>query len=66
VLTKLKSFIEKNQLFNKSDQIGLAISGGKDSVCASYMLNELKISFVMVHVNFDLRGEESENYQKFL
>jgi tRNA(Ile)-lysidine synthase len=66
VLTKLKSFIEENQLFNKSDQIGLAISGGRDSVCAAYMLNELKISFVMVHVNFDLRGEESENDQKFV
>ena len=66
MLTKLKSFIEENQLFNKSDQIGLAISGGRDSVCAAYMLNELKISFVMVHVNFDLRGEESENDQKFV
>ena len=66
MLTKLKSFIEKNQLFNKSDQIGLAISGGRDSVCAAYMINELKISFVMVHVNFDLRKEESENDQKFV
>ena len=49
MLTKLKSFIEKNKLFNKSDQIGLAISGGRDSVCASYMLNDLKIPFIMVH-----------------
>ena len=66
VLTKLKSFIEKNKLFNKSDQIGLAISGGKDSVCAAYMLNELEIPFVMVHVNFNLRGKESDNDQKFV
>lgn len=66
MLTKLKSFIEKNQLFNKSDQIGLAISGGRDSVCAAYMLNELKISFIMIHVNFDLRGKESEGDQKFV
>ncbi|MDG1045522.1 MAG: tRNA lysidine(34) synthetase TilS [Bacteroidia bacterium] len=66
MLTKLKSFIEKNRLFNKSDQIGLAISGGRDSVCAAYMLNELKISFLMVHVNFDLRGKESEDDQKFI
>ena len=66
VLTKLKSFIEKNKLFNKSDQIGLAISGGRDSVCASYMLNDLKIPFIMVHVNFNLRGKESYNDQKFV
>ena len=66
VLTKLKSFIEKNKLFNKSDQIGLAISGGRDSVCAAYMLNDLEIPFVMVHVNFNLRGKESDNDQKFV
>ena len=66
MLTKLKSFIEKNQLFNKSDQIGLAISGGKDSVCAAHLLNDLKISFLMVHVNFNLRGKESKEDQKFV
>jgi len=66
VLTKLKSFIEKNQLFNKSDQIGLAISGGKDSVCTAHLLNDLKISFLMVHVNFNLRGKESDSDQKFV
>ena len=66
MLTKLKSFIEKNKLFNKSDQIGLAISGGRDSVCASYMLNDLEIPFIMVHVNFNLRGKESYNDQKFV
>ena len=66
MLTKLKSFIEKNQLFNKSDQIGLAISGGKDSVCTAHLLNDLKISFLMVHVNFNLRRKESDSDQKFV
>ena len=66
VLVKLKSFIEKNQLFNKSDRIGLAISGGKDSVCTAHLLNDLKISFLMVHVNFNLRGKESNSDQTFV
>jgi tRNA(Ile)-lysidine synthase len=30
------------------------------------MLNELEIPFVMVHVNFNLRGKESDNDQKFV
>jgi tRNA(Ile)-lysidine synthase len=66
VLVKLKSFIEKNQLFNKSDRIGLAISGGKDSVSAAHLLNDLKISFTMIHINYKLRGKESDFDEKFV
>lgn len=60
MLQTIKSFITKHQLFNKLDQIGLAISGGKDSVCMAYLLQEMKRPFVMVHVNFQLRGAESD------
>jgi len=66
VLQKLKSFIDEHQLFDKSDQIALATSGGKDSVYAAHMLNEMEISFIMVHVNFNLRGAESNADQKFV
>lgn len=66
VLTALKSFIEKNQLFTKSDRLALAISGGRDSVCMAHLLNELSISFVMVHVNFKLRGNESDQDEAFV
>ena len=66
VLDKLKSYITKHQLFDKSDQLALAISGGKDSVCAAHLLNNLKIPFLMVHVNFNLRGEESDGDEKFV
>lgn len=59
LLQKIISFIKEHKLIDKSDQVALAISGGKDSVFAAHILNELEISFVMVHVNFCLRGEES-------
>ncbi len=60
VLQTVKSFITKHQLLDKLDQIGLAISGGKDSVCMAYLLEEMQLPFAMVHVNFGLRGTESD------
>ncbi|MGB0849779.1 MAG: ATP-binding protein, partial [Bacteroidia bacterium] len=66
MLQKLKSFITKHQLIEKSDKIGLAISGGKDSVAAAHILNALKQPFVLVHVNFCLRGAESDQDQQFV
>lgn len=60
VLQTIKSYIAKHQLIDKLDQIGLAISGGKDSVCMAHLLEEMQVPFVMVHVNFQLRGAESD------
>lgn len=66
MLQTIKSFISKHQLIDKSDQIGLAISGGKDSVCMAHLLNAMCIPFVMIHVNFCLRGEESNADSHFV
>lgn len=66
VLVKLKTFIKEHQLIDNSDQIALAISGGKDSVFAAHLLNELGKSFVLVHCNFNLRGEESDSDEQFV
>lgn len=66
MIEKLNSFITQHRLIAKSDKIALAISGGKDSVFAAYILNELKLQFVMVHVNFNLRGEESIEDAQFI
>ncbi len=66
MLQAVKTFIANHQLIDKSDKIGLAISGGKDSVCMAYILEQLCIPFVMVHVNFCLRGKESDNDARFV
>ena len=66
VLEKLKSFIKEHKLFDKTDQIAIAISGGKDSVFAAYVFNELKLPFTLVHCNFKLRGQESNEDEQFV
>lgn len=66
MLQKVKNFIATHQLIDKSDKIALAISGGKDSVFAAHALSQMEVPFVMVHLNFKLRGEESDNDEKFV
>lgn len=66
MLQKLKSFISEHQLLEKSDQVALAISGGKDSVFAAHLLSALEIPFVMIHLNFSLRAEESDRDELFV
>ncbi len=66
MLLKVKSYITQHKLFDKSDQLALAISGGKDSVYAAHILNEMERPFILVHVNFQLRGNESSEDQQFV
>src|SRR5690606_34357149 len=65
----LKEFINKNALFNVSNNILLAVSGGKDSVVMAHLFHKAGYKFGIAHCNFHLRGEESlrdENFVKEL
>jgi len=44
----------------------LACSGGLDSICLGTLLNEAKIPFEVAHVNFCLRGGESDYDEIFV
>lgn len=65
----LKAFREYDML-GESKEITVALSGGADSVCLFYLLLELKrelgFSLSAVHVNHQLRGEESERDEAFV
>jgi len=58
--------ISKNQLCSKDDKILLAVSGGMDSVCLSYLCKEAELSFGIAHCNFKLRGTESDQDEVFV
>jgi tRNA(Ile)-lysidine synthase len=60
------SFIKKNKLFDKSDKLLLALSGGKDSVLLFHLLKKTGFQFEAAHCNFGLRGLESETDQYFV
>lgn len=56
-------FIKKNKLIDAGDVIGVAVSGGADSMCLLHFLNshkdDLDISVVAITIDHMLRGENS-------
>lgn len=53
-------FIEKNRLWQTGDQLLLAVSGGVDSSVLCDLCFQCGYSFSMAHVNFRLRGTDSD------
>ncbi len=66
MLEAFKSYIESKQLFSGHDRILLAVSGGIDSVVMTDLFHKAGYDFGIAHVNFKLRGEESDVDQKFV
>lgn len=67
---KILNFITDNKMFQKEDKILVGVSGGADSVCLLFVLKKLQevlgVSLLAVHVNHCLRGEESDNDEKYV
>jgi tRNA(Ile)-lysidine synthase len=65
-LEKVKKNIAVNKLIADSDSLLLAVSGGKDSMCLSYILEKLGYKFAVAHCNFGLRDNESDEDAVFV
>lgn len=63
---RVLKFIEKEDLFKPSDHLLLAVSGGKDSMALLFCLIELKYPVQVAHINYGLRGRESEKDQELV
>ena len=64
----LKQFeinIHKNNLFNKTDKLLIAFSGGVDSVVLCDLLTKAGYHFDLAHCNFQLRGTEANDDTSF-
>ncbi|MBU1177850.1 tRNA lysidine(34) synthetase TilS [Patescibacteria group bacterium] len=68
--TKARNTIAEHELINSSDKIIIGVSGGPDSVCLLHFLNEIQAEFnlklTVAHVNYGLRGEESDQDEIFV
>jgi tRNA(Ile)-lysidine synthase len=58
--------IGSKSLLNHSKNYLLACSGGLDSISLGELLIRAKIPFEVAHVNFNLRGTESQEDEKFV
>ena len=66
---KVLEYIRKYQMVSPGERICVGFSGGADSVCLLVILQELSeelgIELEAVHVNHNLRGDESDEDQSF-
>ena len=63
-------YIRKHDLLKAGDRVGVAVSGGSDSVALLRLLLELRkeigVVLSVVHFNHKLRGDESEEDERFV
>ncbi len=65
---KIAETIARHRMFEPGARIGVAVSGGADSVALLHMLLELDwhVSITVLHLNHGLRGEESDGDAAFV
>jgi tRNA(Ile)-lysidine synthase len=66
LLKEFQEHIEKEQLFLPQNKLLLAVSGGLDSMVLFTLLQLIKQPFEVAHVNFKLRGLESDEDANFI
>lgn len=66
MLEKLKEYIADKGLFEPTDRLLLAVSGGIDSIVMLHLFQQLPYKLAVAHVNFKLRGEESDADEQFV
>ena len=67
VLEQVAATISRYNMLAPGARVIVAVSGGPDSVCLLHVLRELKIPVVgIAHVNHKLRGEASEEDERFV
>lgn len=66
MLATYKQFVERQGLWELGDKVLLAVSGGPDSVAMLELTARLGVEFGISHVNFGLRGEESDGDEAFV
>jgi tRNA(Ile)-lysidine synthase len=66
LLKQIEGFIEKEKLFSRCDRLVVGVSGGMDSVVLVHVLKYLDYQLELAHMNYGLRGAESERDEQFV
>jgi tRNA(Ile)-lysidine synthase len=70
LLNRIIQTIERHRMFEVGQSVGVAVSGGADSVCLLHALLELApkwdLHLTVLHLNHQLRGEESRQDAGFV
>ncbi|GMQ82065.1 MAG: tRNA lysidine(34) synthetase TilS [Rhodothermia bacterium] len=60
MLDRVQSYVNDHSLFDEDERILVGVSGGVDSVTLAWILFELGYRLEIAHVNYELRGDESD------
>ena len=63
---RVAKIIPRYNMLPQSGRVGVAVSGGADSVALLHILHGLWNDLVVLHVNHHLRGEESDGDEAFV
>ena len=70
MLERVAAAISRSRMFEAGEHVGVAVSGGADSVCLLHLLRELAprwdLRLSVLHLNHRLRGEESRRDAEFV
>jgi tRNA(Ile)-lysidine synthase len=70
LLETVAATIDRFAMYRAGDVVGVAVSGGADSVCLLEVLAELRaripVRLVVLHLNHQLRGAESDADEEFV
>lgn len=66
MINEFLAFIDRHNLFNTKHNILLAVSGGIDSMVMLHLFAKAKVNIGVAHVNFGLRGAESDADEKLV
>ncbi len=66
MLQRFKDYILQQHLFSPGEEVLLAVSGGRDSVCMAHLFHQAGFPFSIAHCNFHLRGDDSDHDEAFV
>lgn len=66
MIERVARTIARHSMLSRGSRLGVAVSGGADSVCLLHVLHELGHAASVLHVNHNLRGAESDADEQFV
>jgi tRNA(Ile)-lysidine synthase len=67
LVQRVAALIERHRMLPPGARLGVAVSGGADSVCLLHVLRELALApLTILHLDHQLRGEESRRDSEFV